>query len=594
MSGMDPSFFAELTEQERTHFRNMVLIRPQLPTPGQLQLIGGMARTLSSPRLLTLIARTPHWLAHGPILQALSENDFTPESIRRDLEMAVSLFDLMYEMDRAPADEKEERAEMVKALYQQLPPDLKPIVKQQAKQLARPVSSTGTTMEFPPLPDAEQDWETLTQPPKAQKEPPILFQAPREELLEKAANTPILDEIPILLSHPDEEIRVAALHHPMLSESLLEEALHRCTIPALLDEVYHEARWYFRDSIRWLIYEHPLTSQELAKSILITRDLVSCLEQGARKRRDLHRIASLFTQLDENEYQYITYWAKKSATNLLRVIKIFFDRLQRKRTTQLSGLPSRAQEGRWSSIEDREFNANQATQPEQIAQVLRDPDPKVFAIVLENPGLTLRELLVAIPTMDQSRVEKLAAHRTWGENPSIREALLHNVNLTEATALRLLKGMTVLRSLLDLLRDSRVTNLELKQQAVNRLRDMYLGMPIQKRIIAIRSSGGELFRHIPADTLKDEETLGQLVSDRQLDPNILLRLARNKQTPRAILEKIASHPILLAQAPIMSELLLNPKTPREASIRIWGLLSESEQQQLLRSPHLPTTLRHLS
>jgi hypothetical protein len=50
----------------------------------------------------------------------------------------------------------------------------------------------------------------------------------------------------------------------------------------------------------------------------------------------------------------------------------------------------------------------------------------------------------------------------------------------------------------------------------------------------------------------------------------------------------------MAHSPIMSELLLNPKTPRESSIRIWGLLSESEQQQLLRSPHLPATLRHIS
>jgi hypothetical protein len=85
-----------------------------------------------------------------------------------------------------------------------------------------------------------------------------------------------------------------------------------------------------------------------------------------------------------------------------------------------------------------------------------------------------------------------------------------------------------------------------------------------------------------------------MVSDRQLDPGILLRLARNKLTPRAVLEQIAGHPVLMAHTPIMSELLLNPKTPREASVRIWELLSETEQQQLLRSPHLPTALRHVA
>jgi hypothetical protein len=60
------------------------------------------------------------------------------------------------------------------------------------------------------------------------------------------------------------------------------------------------------------------------------------------------------------------------------------------------------------------------------------------------------------------------------------------------------------------------------------------------------------------------------------------------------LEQIASHPVLLAHTAIMSELLLNPKTPREASVRIWSLLSEPEQQQLLHSPHLPAALRALA
>ena len=171
---------------------------------------------------------------------------------------------------------------------------------------------------------------------------------------------------------------------------------------------------------------------------------------------------------------------------------------------------------------------------------------------------------------------------------------MHSVHLSKATAMRLITEIVNPRALLDVLRDPRIPHLEMQQQALECLRAQYLSMTMQQRIVALRSSGGDLIRHLPQEVLKDEETLHQLVSDRQLDPSILLRLARNKQTPRAILERIAAHPILMAHSPIMSELLLNPKTPRESSIRIWGLLSESEQQQLLRSPHLPATLRHIS
>jgi hypothetical protein len=134
-----------LSEPDQIHFRHLALVRPQLPTEGQVHMLEGLARTLSSPPLLTLMARTPHWLAHWPILLGLAGNDATPEGIRRDLEMVVSLFDQMREMDQARAAEKEDRAESVKALYSQLNPALKPVAKLLAKQQAKTVSATGNT-----------------------------------------------------------------------------------------------------------------------------------------------------------------------------------------------------------------------------------------------------------------------------------------------------------------------------------------------------------------------------------------------------------------------------------------------------------------
>jgi hypothetical protein len=144
---------------------------------------------------------------------------------------------------------------------------------------------------------------------------------------------------------------------------------------------------------------------------------------------------------------------------------------------------------------------------------------------------------------------------------------------------------------LEVLRDARILHLEVKRRALENHRALYLNMDVPDRITALRTSGGEIMRHLPQEVLQDEETLRRMVADRQLDPGILLRLARNKLTPRPVLEQIASHPVLMAHVAIMCDLLLNPKTPREASMRIWGLLSEAEQEQLLRSPHLPAILR---
>ena len=171
---------------------------------------------------------------------------------------------------------------------------------------------------------------------------------------------------------------------------------------------------------------------------------------------------------------------------------------------------------------------------------------------------------------------------------------MHHPLLSEASALRLLNQLPGMRPAIEVLRDARILHLEVKRRALEQLRRLYLGMSIPERISALRASGGELMRHLPQEVLQDEETLRRLVADRQLDPGILLRLARNKLTPRAVLEQIGGHPVLMAHAAIMSELLLNPKTPREASSRIWGLLSEAEQQQLLRSPHLPAALRSMA
>jgi len=166
--------------------------------------------------------------------------------------------------------------------------------------------------------------------------------------------------------------------------------------------------------------------------------------------------------------------------------------------------------------------------------------------------------------------------------------------ISEASALSLLDRLPGMKPSIEILRDARILHLEVKRHALENLRRLYLAMGVPERITALRTSGGELMRHLPQEVLQDEETLRRMVADRQLDPGILLRLARNKLTPRAVLEQIAGHPVLMAHAAIMSELLLNPKTPRDAAMRIWGLLSEAEQQQLLRSPHLPAVLRSMA
>jgi hypothetical protein len=588
----DPAaFLAQLPEQDRLPFRNLALIRPQLPTPGQLELIESMARDLASPRLLALIARTPHWLAHGPVLQALAENEATPEALRRDLELAVALFDLVRDLDRAPAGERDERAETIRTLYQQLPVDLRAIIKQQAKLLARTVHPSGQTLELPPLPAGDPDWEALTAPP-ASGEPRRGIPRPgRTELLARAESTPILEELQDFLLDPDAGLRAAALRNPVLSEEILAPAFLRCAGPGLFEEVYAEARWYFSAPLREAIYQAPHCPRALARKLAQSRDLLALLEGGAQDRRALRRLVCLFTQLDESEYQYVTNWSRRRTPAMLRVIKIFFDRLQRRRTNQASGFAGEGGDGRWVSLKERVFMANRGTQPDQLQAALRDRDPAVFGAVLENPGLTARDLTAVIPILDGPQAETVAGHRAWGALPGVQEALLHNPRLAEDTALRLLQAPLSPRALLDLLRDPQVPHLAVKGLARDRLAAAWRSMAVPGRIQVLRASGGELLRHLPQEILADPETLRTLVEDRQVDPGILLRLARNKQTPREILDRIAVHPVLMAHPAVMSELLLNPKTPRQAASRVWGLLSESEQQHLLQSPHLPAALR---
>lgn len=594
MREAEATFLATLSEPDQNHFRNLALIRPQLPTESQIRMLEGLAKTMPSPRLLTLMARTPHWLVHWPILLGLAENEATPESIRRDLEMVVSLFDQMREMDHAPVQEKEERAEAVKALYHQLSGSLKPVAKLLAKQLAKTVSTTGTTQELPPLPTEDADWEALSAPPAAGAAGPAAPRLNREDLITRARGTAQPDELVGFLVDPDADLRQAAMQNPLISEDLILLALAQCGEPDFFEEVYGEARWYFRDPVRCSIQDAPGSPAELARRVSLSSQLVASLKHGVEERSGLRRIVSLFTQLDESEYQFITFWAKRQAPQLLRVVKYFYDRLQRQRSGFSSAQPGRAEEGRWASLEERVFLATQGTQEEQLAQVLKDPDHQIFRLALENPSLAPRMLASAIPALDRDRAELVASHRSWSADPLVAEALIHNPHLTEAAALRLLDVLEGTKPLTEILRNPRLPHLEVKRRALDTLRNLYLAMDVSERISALRTSGGELMRHLPQEVLQDEDTLHQMVSDRQLDPGILLRLARNKLTPRAVLEQIAGHPVLMAHAAIMSELLLNPKTPREAAIRIWGLLSEAEQQQLLRSPHLPAPLRHLA
>ena len=593
MTEGESAFLESLPEPERIHFRHLAMVRPQLPSDGQIRMLEGLARSLASPRLLTLMARTPHWLAHWPILLGLAENEATPEAIRRDLEMVVSLFDQMREMDRAPAVEKTERSESVKALYSQLNAGLKPVAKLLAKHLAKTISATGTTQELPPLPPEHPDWEALTALPEALPHPPPAGGLDRVGRLTRASHTAQPEELLLFLLDSDPDLRQAALQNPLVSEELVCRALVQGGETTFFEEVYAEARWYFRESVRVSLRDSPGCPADLSRRIGLSQHLVAALEEGSRDRGSLRRITSLFNQLDESEYQFITYWAKRQSPHLLRVVKYFYDRLQRQYSVPSSSLPERGDDGRWTTMEERVFLATRGTQEEQISQVLKDPDLQVFRLALENPALTSRLLASTISSLDQKRVEAVAAHAAWSEDPVVAEALVHHPLLSEASALRLLPRLLGMKPSIEILRDARILHLEVKRRALENLRTSYLDMDIPSRIAAFRASGGELMRHLPQEVLQDEETLRRMIADRQLDPGILLSLARNKLTPRAVLERIAGHPVLMAHAAIMTELLLNPKTPREASVRIWALLSEAEQQQLLRSPHLPSALRSM-
>ena len=593
MSTRESEFLESLGESERVHFRHLALVRSQLPSESQLHMLEGLARTLASPRLLPVMARTPHWLAHWPILLGVAENEATPEAIRRDLEMVVSLFDQMREMDKAPAEEKAERAESVKALYSQLNAGLKPVAKLLAKQLAKTVTATGTTQELPALPPEHPDWEALAALPAPLPDQLMAKELDRSRRLGQARQTAQPDELLTFLVDADAELRHAALQNPLVSEDLVCQALAQSDEAAFFEEIYAEARWYFRDPVRQSLQEAPGCPGDLSRRAALSQQLVAVLELGAKDPSSLRRIVSLFTQLDESEYQFITFWAKRHAPHLLRIVKYFYDRLQRQRSGLASALPERGEEGRWATLEERVFLATQATQEEQISQVLKDPDPQVFRLALENPALTPRLLASTLPAFSRERAEVVAAHQAWSGEALVAEALVHHPGLSEASALRLLGRLAGSKALIEVLRDPRVLHLEVKRRALETLRSLYQAMPVADRITALRTSGGELMRHLPQEVLQDEETLLRMVADRQLDPGILLRLARNKLTPRSVLSQIAGHPVLMAHAAIMSELLLNPKTPRESALRIWGLLSEAEQQQILRSPHLPAALRAL-
>ena len=593
MLGTEYFLQSEWSEAERLHFPSLAMIRSQLPTPAQMEHLEGLARNLSSPRLLALMSRTPHWLCQGPVLQALAQNEAAPEALRRDLDVVVSLLAMMRELDSAPASEKAERAEVVKATYNQVRQDLKPVAKVLAKQLAKPIAGSGTTQELPSLPSDDQDWDALLAIPEPPKE--ILAPAPVAPVEERVARARAAnaEELVDCLLEGDAAVRAAAMENPLLNEDLLARALPFSAHPAFFEEVYGEARWYFRDALRLAFLESPACSEALSRKVARSFALIQSLAAAPKEASGLRRVASLFTQLEESEFQYVTYWCKRQAPQLLRVVKYFYDRLQRRQSSLQSALPPRAAEGRWASLEERVFAATQATASDQLLQAILDPDIQVVRLGLENPALTPRILISAVPSLSREAAELVAAHRGWSAEPSVMEALLLNGQLGEAAALRVLEGVKGFRPLLELLRNPRMPHLEVKRRAQGSLKALYDGLDEEGRVQALRASGGEVWRHLP-ELLQDEPALRRLVSDRQLDPSLLLRLARNKLTPRGVLEAIAGHPVLLAQAAVMSELLLNPKTPREAAARVWGLLSESEQQALLRSPHLPASLRALS
>ncbi len=577
--------FEGLSQIEQSYLKVLNQMRKQDFSEKELGFVLNVVRFTSSPILLAFIMACPKWYNRPEIKEILSHHELVPSHLQSYLRKVLSVVDLFRQAGQSQnQQEKEKLLLKAKLIIDGLQENDKEFLKQ---YLTRSLKEEGCN---------ESDDEYYKRVNDVyvnyflKEESLSIDEKTVEEKVLKAKTSTDSKELMVLALDPHREVWEKAITNRYLEEKELIEILKKTDRPEIITFVFNTPRWFFKENIRKIIGEHPHTPEAVKFSIKKSENVLSLFEKLSKLKRNISERDKTIEQIvdelktcSELELQYITVGVKRKWPHLLNIIKIVYNFMDQKGLFERETIEREielSQKLEESDVFKLIQRAAFSEDPKELEMLITYNDLNVFRNALANPNLKRENLLPYIHGFNTRKLVILANSPRWNKDIKIISTMLHNKNLPEKYGLRFVKELSELKDLLDVLRDKKITSIEIKNVAYSTLLRKFNSMTEEEKAKIIIDSNGEIFRELWSVIFNDEKLLETLLTKFEPNEEIVARIVHSRLTPLSILKLIVDRNIHLDNIAVVIEFFSNPKVSMSLQEELLSKLSDRIKQQL--------------
>ncbi len=577
--------FKSLSQIEQSYLKVLNQMRRQDFSEKELGFVLNVARFTSSPILLAFIMACPKWYNRPEVKEVLSHHELIPSHLQNYFRKVLSVIDLFRQAGQSQ-NQKEKEKLLLRAKL--IIDTLMEIDREFLKEyLTRSLNEKG-------CPETDQSYfskvNEVYENYFLKEESLSIDEKTLEEKIIKAKTSTDSKELMILALDPDRKVWETAISNRYLEEKELLEVLNKIEKPEVITFIFNTPRWFFKETVRKVIENHPHTPEAVKFSIKKSESVLQLFEKLSKLKRNISERNKTIEQIvdelktcSELELQYITVGVKRRWPHLLNIIEIVCNFMDKKGLFERETIEKEIELSQ--RLEDSDIfrliqRAAFSDDPKELEMLITYNDLNVFRNALANPNLKRENLKPFIHSFNTRKLVILANSPRWNKDIKIISTMLHNKNLPEKYGLKFVKELTDLKDLLDVLRDKKIASIEIKNVAYSTLLKKFNSMTEEEKAKIIIDSKGEIFRELWSVIFNDEKLLETLLTKFEPGAEIVSRIVHSRLTPLSILKLIVEKEIHLDNIAVVIEFFTNPKVSLSLQEELLNKVSPEIKEQL--------------
>ncbi len=577
--------FESLSQIEQSYLKVLNQMRRQDFSEKELGFVLTVVRFTSSPELLAFILACPKWYNRPEIKEVLSHHELIPSHLQNYFRKVLSVIDLFKQAGQSRNQQEKEKL----LLRAKLTIDtLLDVDKEFLKEyLTKSLNEKG-------CPETDESYfsrvKKIYEKYFLNEESISIDEKTIEEKVIKAKTSTDSKELMILALDSERKVWETAIANRYLEEKELIEVLNKTEKPELITFIFNTPRWFFKEKVRKAIENHPNAPEAVKLSIKKSEKVLSLFEKLSKLKRNISERNKTIEQIvdelktcSELELQYITVGVKRRWPHLINIIKIVYNFMDKKGLFEREIIEKEIELSQ--KLEDSDIfkliqRAAFSDDTKELEMLLTYNDLNVFRNVLANPHLKTENLIPFIHSFNTRKLVILASSPRWNKNIKVISTMLHNKNLPEKYGLNFVKELKELKDLLDVLRDKKITSIEIKNVAYSTLLKKFNSMSEEEKAQIIIDSKGEIFRELWSVIFNDEKLLITLLSKFKPGEDIVARIVHSRLTPVSVLKYIIDNKIHLNNIAVVIEFFSNPKVGLSLQEELLQKISPEIKRQL--------------